>query len=54
MATECFFSFDIYEKHSDVCLGFYCVVGMLTVHESTKFMILLVMFLKYVFFCVCS
>ena len=50
MATECFFSFDIFEKHSEVFSGCYCVVGMLTVHLSTKLMILFVMFLKYVFF----
>ena len=50
MPTECFFSFDMFEIHSDTFLGCICVVGMLTVHKSTKFLILFFMFLKYVFF----
>ena len=37
-------------KNTATFLGCYCVVGMLTVHESTKFMILVFMFLKYLFF----
>ena len=52
LATECFFSFDIFQIHSDLFLGCQCLVGMLTVHGSTKFLILVVVFLKYVIFCV--
>ena len=52
LATECFFSFDIFEIPSDAFSGCYCVVAMLTVPWSTLFLILVLMFLKYVFFCV--
>ena len=52
LATECFFSFDIFEIPSDAFSGCYCVLAMLTVPGSTIFLILVLMFLKYVFFCV--
>ena len=39
------------KTHSDNFLG-YCVVGMMAVHGSTKFLILVFMFLKFVIFCV--
>ena len=50
MITECFFSFDIFEIRSAAFLVCYCVVGMLTVHGTFGFWILVLMFLKYVFF----
>ena len=37
-----------------VFLVCYYVLGLLTIHGSTKFLILVFMFLKYVIFCVCS
>ena len=52
MTTECFFSSDIIELHSNAFLVCYCVVGRLTVHGSTMFLILVFMFLKYVILCV--
>ena len=54
LATECFFSFDIFEIHSDNFLASFCIMGMLTVHGTTNVLILVFMFLKNVFFCVCS
>ena len=42
----------MFELYSDAFLGCYCVLGMLTVHRSTKFLILVFMFLKYVILCV--
>ena len=53
LATECFFSLDIFKIHSAAFLVCYCVVGLLTVHGTTKLLILVFMFLKYVFF-LCS
>ena len=50
LATECFFSFDIFEIHSDAFLGCKCVVGMLTVHGKTKFLILVLCFWNMSFF----
>ena len=47
-----FFSFDIFETHSDNFLGCFCVLGMLNFHGSIKYLILVFMFLKYVIFCV--
>ena len=52
LATECIFSFDIFEIPSDAFSGCQCVVAMLTVPGSTKFLNLVLNFLKYVFFCV--
>ena len=48
LATECFFSFDIFEIHSDAFLGCKCVVGLLKIQGSTKFLIFVFIFLKYV------
>ena len=48
LATECFFSFDIFEVHRDAFLGCKCVVGMLKVQPSTKCLILVVLLLKNV------
>ena len=50
LATECFFSFEIFEIHSGSFLGFYCVVGMLKVQWSTKLFLILVFFVKNAFF----
>ena len=52
LATECFFSSDIFEIPSDAFSGCLCVVDMLTVSGRTKFSILVFMFLKNNFFCV--
>ena len=38
------------KKYSDTFLVYYCAVGLLTVHGGTKFLNLVFMFLKYVFF----
>ena len=51
LATECFFNFDNFEIQSDVFfLVCSCVVVLLKVHGSTKFLILEFLFLKYVVF----
>ena len=50
LATEYFFSCDIFYTHSDNFLGCQCVVGMLTVHGSTNVLILFFILLKFFFF----
>ena len=50
LATECFLSFDIFEIHSDNFMGCYYLLGLLTVHGSTKFLNLVLCFWNMSFF----